>query len=456
MLVAIAGAGNVGKYLIESFLEVHENIILIESDEKVIENIKSNFDILVIKGSMLSHYVLQKANIKNCELFIACSNSDSRNILACQLAKRLGAHHTVARIYSDQICPQQYGNDEINELEKYLGIDAIVSPNRIAGFKLAYAIFDNEDFSLDSYFHGHLDVVNISVSKNNFLLGKKISKTFASSEASIISVIRENQEIEITKEDKFLVGDEVILAGKHTKIISLILEIYSSIHKQTNHIYLAGISRTAATIFSLFKERIKNITFLDKDLEVCKKIDEKYNIKVLNIDPADFKKLNSLKLHNEGVFVCSSENDNENLSYFFNARELGFSQVIILVNQYQKMRLVKQIQPNENEIMSLPYLAAQEIFRFFNQYIKKDFILVKGSKARAINKEIDNDSTWIGKSCQEILNSFPSLKFVCLWRDGIVHFKEDKETEEIVKDDRIIFSSLEADHSELQKILNEN
>ena len=451
LLVVIAGAGNVGKYLVESFLAQGEEIVLIEQDLEKIKNIKNNFDVLVIRGDMLSHFVLRSANVQSCDLFIACSNSDSSNILSCQLSKRLGAGHSVARVYSEEIFPQ---HDGASDLENYLDVDWLVSPSRLAGYKLAYALFDSKNFFFDSYFDAHLDLAQIKISSDDNLLGKKSHKIFSSNSISLLNIFREGKNLTNDENHTFAENDELLLVGKNRKIVNFVLETYPDLRSKINHIYFAGASRAVLSALTLFKERVKYITLIDKDLETCQKVEASYDIKVLNIDPSNFVELNELKLHKEGVFVCASENDAENLTYFLNAEDLRFSQIIPLVNEYDKMRLFKRF--HFDQIISLPFLAAQEIFRYFNQYIKKDFELIKGNAARAVTKKIDEKSTWIGKDIKKILANYDELKFVALWRKGLVFIDKDKEIEKIEKDDKIIVTSLTANHKNLEKILITN
>ncbi len=450
MLVVIAGAGNVGKYLIESFLEQKEDIVVIENNEAIIKSIQDNFDVLVIKGNMLSHFILRSANVQSSELFIASSNFDSNNILACQLAKRLGARHSIARVYSEEIFPQ---NDEVNNLEKYLGIDWLVSPSRLAGYKLAYALFDNKELIFDSYFDAHLDLVQITISRESELLGKKSNVFVSNKNIALLQVARNNAVVN-HQNLVFQENDEIIIVGKNKKMVELISEIYSDIHEKNHHIYLAGASRAVLSALSLFQDRLKYITVIDKDLETCRRIEEKHDkIRVLNIDPSDFNKLNNLNFHKEGVFVCASENDADNLTYSLNAEDLDFSQIIPLVNQYDKMRLFRRFK--FDQIISLPFLAAQEIFRYFNQYIKKDFQLLKGNKARAITKEINSNSSWIGQDIKKIMQNYSTLDFVALSRKGEVFIKKDKEVKKIQENDKIIISSFSGEQHNLKKILDE-
>ena len=157
MRVTIVGGGTVGRHLIEVFSKKNAEIVLIELEEERVEAVKDNFDILAIKGDGLSHYVLRSANVAISDLFIASTHSDPVNIVSCQLAKRLGARYTVARMISDAIFP-----NDVSEIESHLGIDWMVSPNQLASWTLISALQTNVTGAIENYFAGKLSVLKVS------------------------------------------------------------------------------------------------------------------------------------------------------------------------------------------------------------------------------------------------------------------------------------------------------
>lgn len=83
-------------------------------------------DLLTVAGSSTSISVLKNAGISSCDLLISVLHDENINIITCILGKKLGAKRTIARVSSIE-----YLTDDNKSMLRGLGIDEIVSPERI-------------------------------------------------------------------------------------------------------------------------------------------------------------------------------------------------------------------------------------------------------------------------------------------------------------------------------------
>ena len=86
MRVIIGGAGRVGTDLAKALRAEDLDVVLVDSDSRAVKNAQ-NLDALVIHGDFVSREILVEAGIAESEVFIAVTNSDERNVLACILAE---------------------------------------------------------------------------------------------------------------------------------------------------------------------------------------------------------------------------------------------------------------------------------------------------------------------------------------------------------------------------------
>src|SRR5574344_2565921 len=98
MKVVIAGAGEVGTHLAKMLSSENHDITLLDEDDKKLEKLANQVDLLTVCGFANSINDLADAGIAKADLFIAVTPFESRNVLACILAKDLGAKKTLARI----------------------------------------------------------------------------------------------------------------------------------------------------------------------------------------------------------------------------------------------------------------------------------------------------------------------------------------------------------------------
>jgi trk system potassium uptake protein TrkA len=96
--IMIAGGGNIGMRLAGA-LEAKHNVKLIEFDQRRAETLASSLrKTLVLHGDTTDEKLLENEGIDETDLFVALTNDEEDNIMAAQLAKRMGARHTIALI----------------------------------------------------------------------------------------------------------------------------------------------------------------------------------------------------------------------------------------------------------------------------------------------------------------------------------------------------------------------
>ena len=67
----------------------HE-ITVIDSDQKLLNEVDNLADLITIEGDTTAFAVLRKAGVRRCDLFIAVNHDENQNILAAIMAKQLG------------------------------------------------------------------------------------------------------------------------------------------------------------------------------------------------------------------------------------------------------------------------------------------------------------------------------------------------------------------------------
>ena len=93
MKVCIAGGGRVGRYLAQSLLANHHEIVIIEPVESQCRMLADMLDIPVICGDSISVDTLRTADVASCDAFVAVTGSDEDNLVACQIAKRASSKY---------------------------------------------------------------------------------------------------------------------------------------------------------------------------------------------------------------------------------------------------------------------------------------------------------------------------------------------------------------------------
>lgn len=118
MKIVIANGRHEADYIIRMFKDEKANIIVINSDKSFADYISKNDKLPVYVGDPYKRYVLEETHIENADIFVALSQKDADNFVACSLAKKLFA-------VKKTICLVQ--NPKNVDIFKRLGIDSVIS-----------------------------------------------------------------------------------------------------------------------------------------------------------------------------------------------------------------------------------------------------------------------------------------------------------------------------------------
>ena len=98
MRILIVGAGAIGFQLCKQLTQHDHDITIVELDPRRARRASELLDVLVVSGNGTSVRTLREAHIGQTDVVAAMTTNEDANILACRLAKRLGATSTIARV----------------------------------------------------------------------------------------------------------------------------------------------------------------------------------------------------------------------------------------------------------------------------------------------------------------------------------------------------------------------
>ncbi|MFT7464769.1 MAG: trk system potassium uptake protein TrkA, partial [Pseudohongiellaceae bacterium] len=127
MKIVIAGAGAVGFHLAKELGVEGHHISIIDIDEDKLEYLRDRLDVLTVEGSATSRAALEAAGTAEADLFIAVSDQDEVNMVACAAASTMGVRRTLARVRNPDFVSSHSLVDPIR-----LGITRFINPDEIA------------------------------------------------------------------------------------------------------------------------------------------------------------------------------------------------------------------------------------------------------------------------------------------------------------------------------------
>ena len=100
MKVVIMGCSRVGAQLAALLAADGHNVTILDTDAYSFRRLPSDFSGTALLGNGLDQGVLKKAGIEEADAFVAVTQGDNRNIMACQIAKHIfNVPRVLCRIY---------------------------------------------------------------------------------------------------------------------------------------------------------------------------------------------------------------------------------------------------------------------------------------------------------------------------------------------------------------------
>ena len=206
MYIVIIGAGNVGYHLAKAVLSKGHEVLLIDRDATTLERIEDELGSIGLKGDGCEANTLEEAGTARADLFVAVTDQDADNLVACQIAKhRFKVPRTIARM-----------SDVKNEpLFKKLGVDVIVSSTILI---LQY--IENQTTRpplltrLAALRGSDREIVDVKIPPTSAAVGKKIRDISLPLNNHIILLIHQDERIQLPTSTNVLeAGDRVIVVG---------------------------------------------------------------------------------------------------------------------------------------------------------------------------------------------------------------------------------------------------
>ena len=203
--IFIAGGGSIGLNVAKLLEDTH-NIRIIELGEERAKYLSEKLNnTLVLQGNASDEDLLKEEGIENTDLFLALTDSDEVNVIVSILAKRLGAHKTIALVKRDVYAAlaEQSGD-----------VDIIVSPDQITVSGILSHLRKGDCMKVHSLQHGKSEAIEIVVhgdEKTSEVIGVKIKDLPLPEGVVVGAVVRDNELLMGSKKLVIESGDHILM-----------------------------------------------------------------------------------------------------------------------------------------------------------------------------------------------------------------------------------------------------
>jgi len=437
MKIVIAGAGDVGFHLAELLVFENKDIILIDTNQEVLDYAAAHLDVLTLRGDASSIEVLKQADVGHARLVLAVTTSENTNLVTAILAKKLGARQTIARVNKPGLLDAQH-RDTMREL----GIDTIISPQELAAEEIYRLVCQCSFTDIFEFENGKISLVGITLDEYSPIVNRKLKEIGWEGlrvHPKAMAILRGHRTIIPNGDTTLQRSDHVYFTTDKRNIDQLIRVVGKKKVSVRNIMILGGSGLGESTAMRLEKEY--SVTLIHPDKDHCKQLAESlHDTLIIHGEPSNTDLLVEEGLNHMDAFIALTPNSETNIIASLTAKNHGVYKTIAQVENKEYIHISQNI--GVDTLINKKLIAANNIFRFVRKGKIEAITSLHGVDAEIIEFVLQKQNQLTRKSLSQL--HFPDAALI----GGVIRGGEsiipDGDFQLQVNDKVIVFAMPEA------------
>lgn len=397
MRIVIAGAGDVGFHLAKLLSLENKNIVIIDSDEGVLENAENHLDVMTIQGSCTDAAVLREAQIDRAQVYLAVTTSEETNLFSASVAKKLGAGSTIARVDSLQTTLP-----ENQELLQSLGIDRVISPSALAAEEIQRLLKESSFTDLVEFENGKIDIVGGTIDEHSSITNlsvAQVNEKYPNINFRPFAILRGHQTISPTEDTILRRRDHFYLLAQNSELEE-IGKLNNKENVRVKNVMIIGGNQLARMTAELL-EKDYNLTIVAEDQEECKQLVAKLDrALVIEGNPSNVEILKEEGLEKMDAFLALTSNSETNILSSLMAEQFGVYKTIAHVDNADYTQISQNI--GVDTLINKKLIAANNIFKYTRKGNIEAIATFQGLEAEIIEYHITEQNQLTKKTIQDL------------------------------------------------------
>lgn len=371
MKITIVGAGRVGVHLSKYFADEQQDVFLVDSNPKHLTILESDFNLRTYCGEPTDFETLREANSENADIFVAVTANAAENLVACSMAKSMGAKRTIARV--DRYNYLMPSNAPV---VKQMGVDHVVFPDFLAAQSIISSLEHAWSKEWSEFEGGAIIMVAVEVTEMSRIRDYQLKELFSENRSLHISALRRNHKTIIPHgDDKIIVGD-ILYVTFTPQGLDMIMELIGVESMSVKNVILMGGSMVSELIARIALSKLK-CTIIEKDREKCRRLMASCpESEIIFGDGSELDVLEEAGIHKCDAFVALTDNTESNILSCLTAEDLGVKKIVAEVEKEQLIEKAESFRLDT--IINKPIITANAIFQLIldaNMDSSKCFVL---------------------------------------------------------------------------------
>ena len=340
MNIVIFGANEVG-LLIATQFHTDNDITVIDEEKNKIDAF-NKLDIGFVEGNATSIEVLKQVNLKNADAFIACTDSDELNIVACLTAKRTADVCTMCFVRKEGY-KSSLGIAKDAEFNSDFYIDNVIWPEELLTQEIFRIITVAKALDVENFAGGRARLLEYKIPENSPLVNQMVKLCEFPKDTLIVGITR-NEELFIPSGETVLHKDDKVIFMGLSHSLDILAGKFFHEKEFVKNVTIIGGGNVGLKLAKNLENLKLNIKILEKDEERCEFLAEQLeNTLIINGDGTDLELLNEEDIAASDVVVSVTNNDEKNLLCSLLVKQLGVKRVVSRVSKTTNASLFERV-----------------------------------------------------------------------------------------------------------------
>ncbi|MFW6313621.1 MAG: Trk system potassium transporter TrkA [Spirochaetota bacterium] len=359
MKVVILGAGAVGTQIAKQLVNEKKDVVLIEKDPERARLATNRLDCMVLTRAGNNIESLREAGTATADYFIAVTDSDEVNMIACALAdSEFSVPYKIARVRN-----VDYSTARISE-NGFLGIDFIVNPEIVAARAIIRTIEHGAISDIMLFEQSRVQMRHVTVEAGSVFADRSLSDIGRTVDLGFLVAI-------VLRDDQFIIpsgrtvlrpGDIVYVVASEDALDKLFHRLGKRRTDLRRFVIVGGgkIGQTIATyliegykrepsiirrlVGNLQEGRRRSVKIIDRDYARCKELSQLLpGALVIHGDISDEGVFEEEHFANSDLVIAVTGNQELNIVSAVYAKTRGTKRAVALVNKTNYTRIASQL-----------------------------------------------------------------------------------------------------------------
>jgi trk system potassium uptake protein TrkA len=398
MHVIVVGAGEVGFHIAQRLSNEGHDVTVIEKSGDKEHHLQAKLNAMVVRGSGANAEVLEKAGIAQADLFIAVTDQDEVNLVACMLAHERGTKRIIARIKS-----LEYTSADWARNARRLGIDLLINPQSVVAEELNRIVSYTAASEAAEFAQGRVVFLGYTINQGSPLAGATLRELSGvrGIYRMVITAISRRQETVIPRgEDVIEVGDIVYFVC-HKRDLPAVNYLFEFEKQASKTVFILGGDRVGEALARKLAALGLRVKLIDPDAERCQRLAEDLDqVTVLNTEGTDVATLKHEGIADCDAFVAVTDNDETNILGSLLAKNYGAKRAIALVDRHELITLAPSL--GVDACISPRLATASAVLKYVRPSGVASLATVEYSDAEVLEVVLPDDSNVLGKLLKEL------------------------------------------------------